>query len=796
MASDLRLVPSTIDYGSASSAKTVVASVRNNYLYPTSDTLSATTPFNVDGGLTSTYNNQYPIHRDDVDEMFQQVTNGHQIGMLFNDTSGNLMFSEYDVDGTLNKLQVVSSGAVEKAVVKQYFSTLEGNRNYFIFAISGTGTIATIYSVKRSSSGVWTFTTQTPYTIGSGQTLGDFIGDEAVIYSSSSSLDYTSHYIAAIQHTSGSNDGVMLISMRFSGIGYNAYYDIVVDNGGTEYDKDPVKMTGIKMVDSVARASLINSDSSVNFLVGNLFSVGGFYNLESDIDYTVDKIDALHDGENILLGGVEYDGADSILHKRRYEYERMLFYAGTNEYQLTTPSGNTTDYISNITATIGTLSNLTIEFGYYVSTVWNTLGTYTLTGGSDFLESTIIDNEIAQIGTHVRISNSASQYLISNFIISDGTTTYLSIDGYNVNVGVLASGGGEKAYAMTSKDYDDTPDTLVGVVNVSHVAVFNYDVMAILNDDDTHNAFYSRTTSRTNIISSIVDSACDPKTILCSWSGTNYYIGSFITGNDWSVSVFDSNFSRTDDAFELNTSIIGTASYGAHESDVVASSTAIGHLIATMLVAPVLETAPYGMIMFGQQHKDFARYDGTVENTESYEYVGSGGTHIYDDIECVFVADANGTYNIKYLQNKVMDESDSFDAFIETINIFYDPTYRSMMVNDTTIKALVSMAISKHPNVISWGNNSNYTTNDYKGWFTSGELEETGDFSNDVIYVAGSKQVVVREVVVNDDNAQAIRIRVEVGLQDVDGNDVFDDFRVFQVQLLATGYFGIGGDNA
>ncbi len=84
--------------------------------------------------------------------------------------------------------------------------------------------------------------------------------------------------------------------------------------------------------------------------------------------------------------------------------------------------------------------------------------------------------------------------------------------------------------------------------------------------------------------------------------------------------------------------------------------------------------------------------------------------------------------------------------------------------------------------------------NENAGWYETGDDTETCDMDNTVVYASGSKQVVITSVEVDHRQGHSVRFKVEVGKQNKDGDDVYDDFKVLYVQVSPSGLFGIEGD--
>ena len=776
--------------------------VSNNYILPISEVVTVDTPFTIESSTTPTISNVFPFHKADTTVLHTGEIVDNIIFVLYN-TATSLRFCKINKT-TLVQISdaEVHSSTVTDAVVFQSTYTADTNSHELIL-IYHDGT--TIYKKLYTSS---SWSVASTISLAGTSTLSDFIGCNSAVNVILADGSFSN--IAIVSLTSGSSNQLVQIGVDITSGSLSIAF---VKDDAVFFPDQPLVVDGVKLFsfNGSERGCLcaLHDDNKVYPITSSAFLSDAYIDIDSDFAENNFKVI----GDEFHLVG--YDVSDSKIERKAvYKYEKAYYTNNTKtlEYKLNTPTDTTTDVFYPVDISIGALSNMSLEFGYYISSVWTTLGSLPISSTIHEYHLVILMAEASlRLGTHMRISTALSTpFGFTSLTIKVDGSPVLELDGFVTTVGTQVNNKGDSfpCYVPTSEidKYALQPATTM-ITNSSHSfigddgsALFVWretagvDDICLMRESDNFRTNLFRDASHTATVGT-------PHPLML-FKMSDYYIVGVSLNTDFYILKLDADSNlRLGGTQELSTSIFPT-NYIAYHSDIINSGGVVaGELFATCTVEATLGDAPYGLVMFGQQHLDFHRVGDKIATSKQItSYVvdtdSSDTKYRYDEVECIMVADVEGTYIEKAIQEYVQDSTTELEAYVETANILYDPMMQSKMIDDSTIKTLVSLAVSKHPAIIQWASDSNYITNNYEHWIETGSPEETSDMDNDAIHMAGTKQVVVKEVVVDSNESTAFRLRITVGLTDIDDVAVYDDFRVFFVQIKTAEDYSIGGDNA
>ena len=140
-----------------------------------------------------------------------------------------------------------------------------------------------------------------------------------------------------------------------------------------------------------------------------------------------------------------------------------------------------------------------------------------------------------------------------------------------------------------------------------------------------------------------------------------------------------------------------------------------------------------------------------------------------------------------------MQNGENFEAYIDTINFYYDPSMADN-IERNPITVFLSFAQSMMKAELVWTLDSNYNFNDYRTYFNLGEIVETASVDNENAFFRGSKQVEVKNVVLDERDGKAIKFRIFARVTDENNDEVLDEWRIYHIKLLPNDAFTLDGD--
>ena len=771
-----------------STKKTISTTVRNNMILPETDTLTVTAPFKIDDALTGLMTNPYTYNCDDVVDLLdiKKLENGSLL-MLIN-TSADLIMRIITTAGvasdkTLDAGTTYTGGVIDKILVT--------SSTYAYFAYVYSGTTITAFS---NLTGTVTSAVISPTLDGSAETvnaINGFVGSEKYYTTYINDNYYSANLVAGLSYDDSTDTEGMLV------IGYTTTVVALAIMGEGEDDArldfTPVKLFDVVAIDSIPSYQILSDDGKIySVIVDEWYNyttpTTNMYNVKNYIDINVESNEAFIAGRNVSL--------EKLL---RSDWNvKKVGYGSSVEFALEGVTGNTTETLSNIYMLFETLSEVVFSFGHYDSTsTWVLNGTKTI--GTDFTYS---EGGLAMgpysLGTHVRLSTDFWAGLTITQTVGGIETTLLSVDGYEIINGTSVDGSisGMRMICDKIEDYT-TGDTVtdLGLVRANEGKIASYKD----DDDSTVNTIYVDTDDTERIgLYEHSDSVADVYSFLF---GTTTGYNAVIFNKDYPeiyMTTLDTSFNRTDDSIDVDFSV-ETATAGYTDSDVTGTLAGdIGDLIATVLTTPQLPLVPYGLVMFGRGHKDYQRTASTPE-TVSITVYPSGSGYLYNRVESTLVADAGGLYTTSVVAPQLQSEGEDIDAWVDTVNLYYDPLIESMDILDNSVLMHIVTAVSMHPTIADWTSDGNYKMNGYAGMKRTGADVETGMFDNygvTPLMVSATKQIVVNSLKIDTRIGRCIRIRVKLSKTNVAGTSVYDDFKVFYVKLMQPELFDIGGENA
>ncbi len=224
-------------------------------------------------------------------------------------------------------------------------------------------------------------------------------------------------------------------------------------------------------------------------------------------------------------------------------------------------------------------------------------------------------------------------------------------------------------------------------------------------------------------------------------------------------------------------------------------------------------TNPYGLIKMNVGNKDFYKTASDnsdkqsvyfyVKDTKLKDYYDRGGDtdkYYYDNSNAVFQVDASATYNKVEMQTEYQASDTNYDSYLDTINIYYDPSLKEELLADNAVNIVCNFAISMLKAELQWTVDSNYKFNTEKNYWQLGDLTETGRIESTYagsysVYAQGTKQIQIKSTTVDDRSANSIRLRISARLTDTDSaNTYYDEWKLFSINLLPSELFYLEGD--
>jgi hypothetical protein len=221
-----------------------------------------------------------------------------------------------------------------------------------------------------------------------------------------------------------------------------------------------------------------------------------------------------------------------------------------------------------------------------------------------------------------------------------------------------------------------------------------------------------------------------------------------------------------------------------------------------------LGLAPYGIVMYEEGHRDyyaFAAVTPTTQNVNTYvKNISNQGDYIYDSGASAFIETAvagTGTHDLVVDTIDVQEALDDYDAYIDTVNVYY-AVNADKAVDMVEHRALVKFATSLVKSKLYFTPDANYNYDeteydkrDVGDETETGQIPATYDANNPDTYCIATKQIEIIDYPLNGRINKALKIRVEAYLGD-SGEEKYDDFKVFEINLLPSDSFNIGGSDA
>jgi len=218
-----------------------------------------------------------------------------------------------------------------------------------------------------------------------------------------------------------------------------------------------------------------------------------------------------------------------------------------------------------------------------------------------------------------------------------------------------------------------------------------------------------------------------------------------------------------------------------------------------------LGATPYGIVTYGEGHRDYYSFSDTPETKNINTYVSGGGDYVYDQqaSSFVLVSEGAGTHALVVKTLDLQEALLDYDAYIDTINVFYDVN-SAKPIDYTNTRALVKYATSLMKSKLYFTPDSNYTFDEAEDnlWFhdlgddtETGQIPEAFDANSDDTFFIGSKQVEIKDVPLSGRIGKAVKFRIRAYLGD-DGEQKFDDFKIFTVNIIPSSSFNIGDSDA
>ena len=800
-------VPTEVNFGEVRSGvkKEIDISLRNNYIYPKTRDYTVASPFTIDGGVSATITNPYSWEVENVDDLLD----------LHMDASGNIVML-FNHDGKLY-IQVKGESAIEvdwstyTGGVIRRIAKVSGINFYVGFVYSGTSIYPIFYNSSVTSIGAAISVSE-----GTITSINEFVGSELIVTTNDVESDTFGGTLIAGLRVNASNV-VLLISDGTTSLGYflKDYGEALLAveirslfNGEYITKIDGTKGLSLNLLDKNGKVYTITGSKYINTDLYRLATYNGAYPELTGTGYI--------DANDQIIGQLytNVSGTDQSVNRRKYDYDKALgASSGDIIFEISdswTSSSSVSDVLREITSInveCDLLSDLTIEFGemitnsstFTLASVSNS--TITLTNGGtvgDYVENDS-DHTSIDIATHIRIREaSADKFLFGGLTITDNSTgiVLFSLNGFEYNSEISDLDDNRVRPVDGYQFFDITADeNTIKTDELCSLRVFRDNLITFRNDNTDEIGIWYDSIYRTNLFD-----ASNTKT------GSYYLflydseVHAFAYSNISEVilTTLDSNLDRTDDSVSATGAI--TSSTLGYATDNLDYSTFTTAFLVMILKTLTLPTAPYGLVMFGHGHVDFKRINATTKFIKSYFYSPAGITYIDIDESIPIISNSINPVIEHFDPVSIQDEGDIFESFIETVNVYYDPTYQSMMVNDSTVLAMVSTAVSKHPSILDWTADGNYEMNDNEGFYRNGDVLETSDMTNGStpLLISGTKQIVVNEIVVADRSANSVRVRVAVSKSDNQAGEaenlIYDDFKLFYIQIMPAGLIGVIGD--
>jgi len=206
----------------------------------------------------------------------------------------------------------------------------------------------------------------------------------------------------------------------------------------------------------------------------------------------------------------------------------------------------------------------------------------------------------------------------------------------------------------------------------------------------------------------------------------------------------------------------------------------------------------FSIVKTGEGYYDFYQKD-SASTTGIYYYVATaGGTYTYNDSVGTFDTAGAGGYArfTASITNQVGD--DLFDAYFDTVDIYFDKQSLESSTVEWFIKCMTSTANIE----VQWTSGSNYTFNSleqpiamHRG--AESNLLETGAFSNTNVYYGRRNQLHIEQIGVDQHLDSCIKFRIKAKLQTFDEtSNLLDEWSVTSIEILGDGSVFIGGRDA
>jgi hypothetical protein len=215
-----------------------------------------------------------------------------------------------------------------------------------------------------------------------------------------------------------------------------------------------------------------------------------------------------------------------------------------------------------------------------------------------------------------------------------------------------------------------------------------------------------------------------------------------------------------------------------------------------------LGNTPYGLVTFEVGHRDYYSLQGATSTQAISTYSEGAGDYVYDHNKAAFiqVTAGEGEYVKTDSTVDLQDALANYDAYLDTINIFTDPS-ATKSLDDTEVQAIVKFAVSLMKAKLYFAPDSNYTFDELSNFWDLGEDDETGiipdtySADNDPTYYIASKQIEIKETALDGRIEKAVKFRIAAYLGD-SGEERYDDFAIFNLNLLPSGNFNLGDSDA
>lgn len=228
--------------------------------------------------------------------------------------------------------------------------------------------------------------------------------------------------------------------------------------------------------------------------------------------------------------------------------------------------------------------------------------------------------------------------------------------------------------------------------------------------------------------------------------------------------------------------------------DIASVQSATLPLVASCYAEDASYDVKSAIVKYGEGHKDIVRYASTPvkKNIDTYRRkrsTDSGTLYSYSSFDAKFEVSATGQFVKETLSIEQQSESNPFNAWLDTVNIFFD--FENPLLADNLLEIFMISSTSAMKAKISIALDTNYNFNLEQGTFRISQDKDTSLLSNTSVAVTGKKQIeqtAIRHIEKRDSYCLKFRIQ---SLAD----DSYDVFRIYRLKYTPSTAFYIGGSN-